>query len=243
MRKIYPSCLSILLLWAACIRVACGQELLPSVPAGTTLAIRLEHSIKAHQARPGDEVRSTLVAPVLAHGSVAIPANAKVLGAVVAAEPLSPGRSARLMLRFDRAEWRSGAVALNAYITRQLVVRRTFEYESRSFCPPVERLPPQQAQGSQQQPGTQQQKPTPAPPPPPPPPAPPVRPQPRPYDDLCHSPYGVRHDDPRRLTFSSPAIKDVALNRLAGGVTELTSVKRNIVLKSGMILELRQAAP
>ena len=222
------------------------------LPEGATLAIRLEQTVRSDRVHPGDEVRAKLLAPVLMHGAIAIPANASILGTALHVQPLGPGRASQLLIRFHAARWRDGSMPLNAYISRQLLIKRTFTTESRQFCPPIERFLPRRQSSQQQQPAPAQQ-PAPQPPPQPPPaqpkaPAPPAYPPPRPRTenmDLCHNPIGTRREDLRRQTFTSPAISDILIRKLTvpeGGLL-LESPKKNIKLPKGMMLEIRNSAP
>lgn len=218
------------------------------VPEGASLAIQLETSVRTDRAKTGDAVRAQLVAPVLMRGKVAIPAGAKITGVVLETQRLALDKPSRLSLRFDRIEWKNGSAALSAYVTRQLVIKRTYEYQSRAFCPPVERmLAPQQTRTTPpQQPSTPPQQPAPPPATAPPPSVPPVFGQPNvpppPSSDICHVPTGTRREEMRPLTFTSPAISGVSLRKLDSpeGATVLESTKKNVSLGKGMMLEIRQ---
>ena len=210
------------------------------LPEGATLAIRLEQTVRADRAHAGDEVRAKLLAPVLMHGAI-------ILGTALHVQPLGPGRASQLLIRFHAARWRDGSMPLNAYVSRQLLIKRTFTTESRQFCPPIERFLPRRQSSQQQQPAPAQQ-PAPQPPPAQPKaPAPPVYAPPRPRTenmDPCHNAMGTRSEDLRRQTFTSPAISDILIRKLTvpeGGLL-LESPKKNIKLPKGMMLEIRNSA-
>ena len=177
-------------------------------------------------------------------GGVVIPAGAMVVGVVVEAEPLASTGPSRLLIRFEQARWKQGSTELNAYLARYLVLKRTYSYESRELCPPVQRF---QLQSQFQQTGNQgQQKPTPPPAPPPPPssseppiPRRPNMPLPN-FDNLCSKPFGTRAEK-APLIFSSPVLRDIVLRKRESppGATVLESDKKNVSLPKGMIWEIR----
>jgi len=57
-----------------------------TVPSGTTLSVRLLHSISSRSAKPGDEFDAELTAPVTIHGKTLFPKGARVRGRVVSAK-------------------------------------------------------------------------------------------------------------------------------------------------------------
>jgi hypothetical protein len=219
------------------------------LPDGLMLAIELEQSVRTDRAKVGDPVRAKLVAPVLMRGAIAIPSGAKVTGVVEDAEPLAAGKPSRLRVRFREVKWRDGTQAVNAYPVRQLVIKRTYQYASREFCPPVDRFLPQSTAPQNQQPSPPQQpSPTPAPTPPPvyvPPQPPPMRyPETR-GSDLCHSPTGTRRGNVEPLVFKSPAISGVTIRKVESpaGAMVIESTTKNVSLSKGTMLEIRHVAP
>lgn len=213
------------------------QEAL-KLPDGATLVVQLQQSVRADRAKPGEQVRAKLLAPMLENGRIVLPTGATVLGVVVEAEPLALPKSSRLMIRFQQARWKEGTADLNAYMTKYLVMKQTYSYESREFCPPVQRF---QLQSQFQQTSKQQGQKPPTQPPPPPPPAP-RPPRPQTYDDLCHRPLGTRTEK-EPLIFSSPILRDIILRKLdtPPGATMLESDKTHVSLPKGMIWEIRHA--
>lgn len=220
-----------------------AQEIV-KVPDGTLLVVQLKQSVRADHVKPGDQIRAKLLAPMLKNGESLLPTGANILGAVVEAEPLALSRPSRLLIRFEQVHWKHGSAELNAYLTRYLVLKRTYGYESREFCPPVQHFRPQpllRQAGNQQA----QQKPTPTPMPPPVPSDPPIShtkpngPTPN-FDDLCHKPFGTRAEK-EPLVFTSPVLKDIVLRKLESpsGATVLESNKKNVSLPKGMIWEIR----
>ena len=213
------------------------------LPNGTTLAIQLSQSVRADRSKPGNEVRAKLLTAVLVKGAIAVPAGATVLGVVVESAPRSAQHPSRLSIRFQRVQWRDGDLALNAYMTRQLVIKRSYDYGSREFCVPLTRLlPDQHRQIAQQFILHSPQQTTPPPPPP-------ARPDTtwndnRLNDNRVHDCSSRQSDNSRQLTFSSPALSGVSLRTLdkATGATLLESEKRNISLGKGMMWEIRHSA-
>jgi len=57
-----------------------------TVPSGTTLSVRLLHSISSRSAKPGDEFDAELTAPVTINGKTLFPKGARVRGRVVSAK-------------------------------------------------------------------------------------------------------------------------------------------------------------
>ncbi len=199
------------------------------VPGGATLAVRLERTVSAAHAQPGDEVDATLLAPIVAGGVVIVPRNARIVGHAIAVEPRSKGKDSRLLIRFEEAQWRDQTAPLNAYVVRQLatkeVVRRT---PADKTCPSLSNfLQAGRRKGDPSDPTEQGQ----------------VRKFEAPpcFDKLTNG--GGRDDD--RIVFVSPPLKDMQLEKMArpAGATELVSHKKNVELSRGTMLEVRNVAP
>ena len=216
-----------LFLVAFCAIGAAAQDPTISLPEGATFAVRLEKSISAARAHPGETVETTLLAPVLSRGIVLIPKNARILGRAVAVEPRRNGGASRLLIRFDQVRWNDEVVGINAYIVRQLATRRTVRksngdstcpaaagFQSRRRVAPVDQIAVPQL------------------------PRPSVPPC---YDRVTR---GVSSTD-ERIVFVSPPLKNMQLQRVREprGATELVSSKKNVELGRGTMLELRQAEP
>ncbi len=58
-----------------------------SVPAGTSVEVRLDESLSSNQSRPGEEFPATITEPIAVDGSTVIPAGAHATGRVVVARP------------------------------------------------------------------------------------------------------------------------------------------------------------
>ena len=75
------------------------------VPAGTLIEIRLTTKVSSQNAKPKDPVEAVVIAPVLADGQFAIPAGAKVRGAVETVTASGkPDERSTLVLRFTEIE-------------------------------------------------------------------------------------------------------------------------------------------
>lgn len=198
-----------------------------SVPTGATLAIRLDQSVDAAHARAGDAVVATLLAPIVAGGVVVVPRNARITGHTLAVEPRRKGADSRLLIRFEKAEWRDQTAALNAYVIRQLatkeVVRRT---PADKTCPSVSNFNFLQA-GRRKGDDTQQGQ-------------VPAFQAPPCFDTLTRT-GATKVDD--RIVFVSPPLKNMQLEKTQQppGATEFVSHKKNIELSRGTMLELVQA--
>ena len=72
--------LAVLALFAA--RKANGPDAV-TVPAGTAIHVRLNHSLATNQTEPGETFAATLAAPVIVADKTVIPAGAEVKGTVV----------------------------------------------------------------------------------------------------------------------------------------------------------------
>ncbi len=77
-----------------------------SVPAGTALAVRLDHAVGTDRNRPGDRFSGVLAAAVKAGEGVAVPKGALIYGVVRDARPSGrlKGRAV-LSLAVERVEW------------------------------------------------------------------------------------------------------------------------------------------
>lgn len=112
-----------------------------ALPGGATLAVRLEHAVNAAHAHPGDPVEATLLAPLLSHGAILVPKNARISGRVLAAVGRRKGSDSRLIIRFEWARWGGAAMALNAYTYRQLAMRNTVTSATgNNPCPSISRF-------------------------------------------------------------------------------------------------------
>lgn len=77
-----------------------------TIPAGTWLRVRLDHSIGTDRNRPGDPFTGSLSEPIKVSGETVIPAGARVNGVVGNAAPSGRLRGrAALSLTLGRMEW------------------------------------------------------------------------------------------------------------------------------------------
>lgn len=86
------------------------------VPEGATLPVVLKKTINAAKAKPGDVVKFELLSPVLAENSVVIPKSAKLYGRIVFAQPLAGKPYSALAIAVDRAEWKHNTVPLYGHV-------------------------------------------------------------------------------------------------------------------------------
>jgi hypothetical protein len=224
----------LLLLCSMVATVPDSEELTLSLD--TRLAVRLEQSVKTSHSRQGDLVKATLLAPVISHGVVVVPQYAKVVGRVLVSQKRNGQDPSRLVIRFERIEWGRSATSLNAYVLRQLLMRRTVVYgDNSSPCPSMFRSHFQAPRRRGADPPT-------------------VSPPNNTYAP-CDDRLGVsQRTEPERITqraesgrvtFISPPLKDMQLLKAVSprGATALVSRKKNISLERGTMLEILQTAP
>ncbi|MGA8553730.1 MAG: hypothetical protein WB630_04860 [Candidatus Acidiferrales bacterium] len=78
--------------------------------AGTTICVALANSIDAKKAKPGDAITARVTLPVLSHGKVIIPNDAKITGHVTLAKTRSrDSNESQIGLLFDRAVLKDGS--------------------------------------------------------------------------------------------------------------------------------------
>lgn len=199
---------------------ASAQEV--AISNGTRLAVRLDNSVKASEAHTGDVVEATLYAPIVSHGAIVVPDRAHIIGHVLVSETRKTAAMTRLLIRFDEARWQHGSKRLNAFVARQLVIKRSVTRVDRNnTCPTSLRF----FQRRDRDPLAQPQTPV-------------FRPMP------CNDRVGTNIPaDPDRVVFYSPPLKGIDLVQLSQpiGATLLVSHKKDLKLARGTILELRQA--
>jgi hypothetical protein len=72
---------------------------------GTVLPVKLDKSVDAKKAKPGDPVVAKIDQDLLSNGKIVIPRNSKVMGRVVEAKPSShDDKSSKLGIVFDKIE-------------------------------------------------------------------------------------------------------------------------------------------
>lgn len=211
-----------ILLFAVCAIGAVAQD--ATIADGTRLAVQLDSTVKASRLHVGDVVEATLYAPVISHGAVVVPSRARIIGHVLVSETKKKAASTRLLIRFDEARWQHGSRPLNAFVARQLVLKRSVTAATpNNTCPSALLM---FFQRRDRDPSSLPQVPV-------------VRPMP------CEGRIGpTTAVDANRTVFYSPPLRDIALVRIAdpAGATLLVSHKKDLKLASGTILELRQTA-
>src|ERR1017187_4805401 len=85
------------------------------VPAGTQLQVRLKIKIASNTSKPDDPVETTVIAPVMVNGALAIPAGVTLGGLVTGASAATdPGVRATLALDFRELEIDRKSTRLNS---------------------------------------------------------------------------------------------------------------------------------
>ncbi len=216
-----PAILLLLLPGVLC--YAGDQPEKPGLPDGATLVVQLQQDVHAEWVKAGDEVHAKVIAPAMINGTVAIPVGATITAVVVHAEPLTTEHPSRLVLLFRHANWPNAMRALNAYVVRQLVLKRTYSLDSRAFCAPGERYERPQQQSTAET----------------------AEPLSMPSDaNDCRAPLGTQRDTPHPLTFTSPSFVGIVLRKLSvpKHAIALEAAKAHVVLRKGMMLEIRHSA-
>lgn len=232
--------MNILSLLIAALLVAAQLADVPPLRAGASIAVQIRSTVKADKAKVDDEVLAEVTVPVLQDGRVLIPRGARVIGRVTAAAAHTKEHPESLLaVRFERAEWKDGSIALNAYIARALMSppekKKVVQYGPVLCMPQMHLLPQQTTQQQSAQAGGQGTK-------TPPPPGPP--PQPMHVPTICDQQVPRVIDSPDSFP-SSPKLADIFIRTLDNplGPTELISTTKNVTLPSGLVVELRQVAP
>jgi hypothetical protein len=84
-----------------------GQPLL--LDNGTVMYLELSKSLDAKKAKPGDQVRASLLADVLSHGKIVLRQDAKLIGHITEAQPFSKDKpESRLGIVFDKVLRKGG---------------------------------------------------------------------------------------------------------------------------------------
>lgn len=209
-----------------CLGVPCNAADRPEntgLPDGATLVVELEHEVRADRLKVGDEVHAKVIAPAMINGAVAIPVGASITAMVLHAEPLTPEHPSRLVLLFHHTHWAHSIRTLNAYVVRQLVLKRTYTLDSRAFCAPGERYerPQQQSVGGIAEPLSM-------------------------VSDAndCRTPLGTQRETSHPLTFTSPSLAGIIFRKLRAPKNAIALEAKNthVALRKGMMLEIRHSA-
>lgn len=213
---------------------AMAQSVAPGVvlPDGKSIAARLDTSLNASKATAGEEVLATVAVGVVEGGEIVIPQGARLSGKVIAATARSKGnRRSMLMVRFDRAEWKTGSAALNAYIVGNLknlpgagrdncVGHFGRHFVSQGTAVPVNPFR-EQSQNPNSLNGVTQ-------------PAHEIGAGGAPTTSVGGPPCAVA---------GPPDLHYISVHKLNEGGTQLISDKKNIALPAGIIVELRHVSP
>ena len=209
-----------------------AQAQTPTVvlPDATSIAARLDTGLNAKKAHAGDEVLASVAVGVVMSGQVVIPQGARLFGRVVAASGRSKeNRQSMLMVRFDRAEWKGGSAALNAYVVGNL---KNLPGGGRNDC--LHRFLPQrsvpvtpfaeQSQNPNSLNGVT---------------------QPTHDTGAALGPSAGRVGPPPCAVAGPPDLHHIRVHKLAQppGAIQLVSDKKNIDLPAGIVVELRHVAP
>ena len=77
--------------------------------AGTIIYLELSKTVDAKKAKPGDEVRATLLTNVLSHGKIVVHQDARLVGHITEVQAFSKDKpESRLGLAFDRIVGKGG---------------------------------------------------------------------------------------------------------------------------------------
>jgi hypothetical protein len=85
-------------------------------PALREFPLTLQQSIESGKTKIGTKVQAKLAVATLFHGTV-IPRNAVFSGVVIESTAKSPKDPAKLAIRMETAEWKSGSTSMTAYLT------------------------------------------------------------------------------------------------------------------------------
>ena len=96
-----------------------GSEIEVTVPAGTSLGVRLDSAVSSKQSHVEDSVEATLIRPLTIGKREVLPAGSRIKGDVVAVEPAGTVKGrARLLLRFRTLTARGESYPIVAQISR-----------------------------------------------------------------------------------------------------------------------------
>jgi hypothetical protein len=87
-----------------------------TVAEGVVLPVILKQKIDTAKIKPGEVVKFELLSPVIANHEVVIPANAKVFGRVVEAHPLANNPFSSLAVVIESIVWKRQTVPLHAHL-------------------------------------------------------------------------------------------------------------------------------
>ena len=80
------------------------------LPPGTTICVALANSIDSRKAKPGDAITARVTLPVLSHGKVIIPNDAKITGHVTLVKTRSrDSKESQIGIVFDREVLKDGS--------------------------------------------------------------------------------------------------------------------------------------
>jgi hypothetical protein len=84
------------------------EELLPQIPRGTVLPVRLNGALSVRNTKPGQNISARIMQDVPLPNGRKIAEGSKVVGTVVSVEPAAQGTGGKISFRFDKVITRKG---------------------------------------------------------------------------------------------------------------------------------------
>lgn len=193
---------------------------------GTIMYLELSKSVDAKKAKPGDEVRATMLADVVSHGKIVLRQDAKLIGHITEAQAFSKDKpESRLGVVFDKVIGKGGQEV--AFSSVLLAIRPAPRLQVDSMAPPS----PPGTYAANTTP-TERHYPMPRTPGPPAPPSS--------RDPFNRSDRERIRSGGSDLDMQPTDIEGLSLQSSADGVSRVVvSFKNNVKLESGVRLELR----
>jgi hypothetical protein len=203
---------------------AFDEPLMSTLAEGVTLPVVLKQKIDTAKVRQGDMVQFELLSPVLANQTVVVPASAKIYGRILEAHPLEKHRFSSLAVVIESIVWKRQRLALHAHLAGFGRMKVTY-YGKKGSCEQnlsdVFRVPPRTGLG-RNEPTRQTNTPAPK----------------SVYSETqCESIEASTETDPQKVAYIRLYRTNSPLVPVAFG-----STKRNIVLKKGTLLIIRNGA-
>ena len=192
----------------------------PLVAEGLVMPVVLKQKIDTAKIQPGEVVKFELISPAMANHEVVIPANAKVYGRIVEAHPLGNNPFSSLAVVIESIMWKSHTLSLHAYLAGFGRMKVTY-FGKQYYCdqPPTQNasVPARNSRDSDKAP----------------------QPQPRTsvFETQCDSISAQSETD-------NKSIEHIQLLRTKSKLVPVAfaSTKRDIVLKKGTLLVIRNGA-
>jgi len=198
----------------------------PILENGTIMYLELSKSLDAKKAKPGDEVRASLLADVVSHGKIVLRQDAKLIGHVTEAQAFSKDKpESRLGMIFDKVIGKGGQeTTFNSVL---LAIRPAPRLQVDSVAPPA----PPGTNPANTTP-TERHYPMPRAPGPPQPPSS--------RDPFTRGDREKIRGSGNDLDLQPTDIEGLSLQSSADGASRVVvSFKNNVKLESGVRLELR----